>query len=118
MADSALAPLQLHNIHPKEARKALVSNPGLLSWITISADDEAAASKLVRLEHGTSSAADYAAHFRAAQLSASCQELRRIEGTQFGYLGYPSLRLLCLRCALQSEEEISIESVIALARSS
>ena len=74
MAD-ALAPLQLHNVHPKEARKALVAAPGLLSWVTISAEDEAAASKLVRLEHGASSAADYAAHFRAAQLSASCQEL-------------------------------------------
>ena len=74
MAD-ALAPLQLHNIHPKEARKALISDPALLSWITVNADDEAAATNLVRLEHGASSAADYAAHFRAAQLSASCQEL-------------------------------------------
>ena len=74
MAD-ALAPLQLHNVHPKEVRKALVADPALLSWVTISAEDEAAASKLVRLEHGASSAADYAAHFRAEQLSASSQEL-------------------------------------------
>ena len=79
MAD-ALAPLQPQRSGaPKEAgsAEALRRAPGLLSWVTISAEDEAAASKLVRLEHGASSAADYAAHFRAAQLARAARSCRR-----------------------------------------